>query len=157
GISVNILLLIVYSLLMWYYEKNMFLIFMAGNLIYTGWIFLFLKQRKKLDNLLFESRAANGNDLLELLENVNEIKANNIGNQRRWRWEFSRYNIYGLRVKNMNINQIEATGALFIMRIQAIVITYIAASNVINGSMTLGMMMASQYILGQLGGPIHSM
>lgn len=157
GIFVNLLLIIVYSLLMLYYEVNMFLVFVLGNLLYTGWIFLFLNQRRKLDNLLFESRASNSNDLLELLENINEIKVNNIGNSRRWKWEFSRYKIYGIRVRSLNLNQVEETGAVFLMRLQNIFITYIAASNVINGTMTLGMMMAAQYILGQLTGPIQSM
>ena len=157
GIFINVLLFIVYSLLMLYYEMNMFLVFMAGNVLYTGWILLFLNERKKLDNLLFESRASNSNDLLELLENINEIKVNNIGNSRRWKWEFSRFKIYGIRVRSLNLNQTEETGALFLMRLQNIFITYIAASNVINGTMTLGMMMAAQYILGQLTGPIHSM
>lgn len=157
GIFINILLFIVYSLLMLYYESNMFIVFMIGNALYTGWIFLFLKQRKKLDNQLFESRTANQNDLLELLESVNEIKANNIGNKRRWKWEFSRYKIYGLRVKNMNLDQVEATGATFIIHLQGLFITYIAALNVIEGTMTLGMMMAAQYILGQLSAPIKSM
>ncbi len=157
GIFINILLFIVYSLLMLYYESNMFFVFMIGNTLYTAWIFLFLKQRKKLDNLLFESRTNNQNDLLELLESVNEIKVNNIANKRRWKWEFSRYKIYGLRVKNMNLDQIEATGAAFIIHIQGLFITYIAALNVIEGTMTLGMMMAAQYILGQLSAPIKSM
>lgn len=157
GIFINILLIFVYSLLMLYYESNMFLVFMVGNILYTGWIFLFLSQRKKLDNLLFEARTTNQNDLLELLENVEEIKVNNIANRRRWKWEFSRYNIYGLRLKNMNLDQFEATGAMFIMQVQALFITYIAAVNVINGVMTLGMMIAAQYILGQLSAPIKSM
>jgi len=157
GVAMNILLIIVYSILMLYYEKNMFAVFMIGNAIYTGWIFLFLKERKKLDNQRFEVSSANQNDLLELLESVTEIKANNIGHRRRWKWEVSRFKIYGLRVKNMNLNQLESTGATFIMKLQGVVLTYIAASNVIKGDMTLGMMMAAQYILGQLGGPISSM
>jgi len=157
GIFINVLLIIVYSFLMLYYESNMFMVFMIGNALYTGWIFLFLKRRKKLDNMLFELRTTNQNDLLELLENVEEIKVNNIANRRRWKWEFSRFNIYGLRVKNMNLNQVEATGATFIMKLQGLFITYIAAFNVIEGTMTLGMMMAAQYILGQLTAPIRSM
>ncbi len=157
GIFINILLFIVYSLLMLYYESNMFIVFMIGNVLYTGWIFLFLKQRKKLDNQLFESRTTNQNDLLELLESVHEIKVNNIANKRRWKWELSRYKIYGLRVRNMNLDQVEATGAAFIVHTQGLFITYIAALNVIEGTMTLGMMMAAQYILGQLSAPIKSM
>ena len=157
GIFINILLFIVYSLLMLYYESNMFIVFMIGNVLYTGWIFLFLKQRKKLDNQLFESRTSNQNDLLELLESVHEIKVNNIANKRRWKWELSRYRIYGLRVRNMNLDQVEATGAAFIVHTQGLFITYIAALNVIEGTMTLGMMMAAQYILGQLSAPIKSM
>ncbi len=157
GIVINILLVIVYGGLMFYYEANMLLVFLIGTAVYTGWIFLFLKRRKKLDNLFFEARAKNQNDLLELLENVNEIKATNTANKRRWKWEFSRYKIYSLRTKNMNLDQFEATGATFILQLQGIFITYIAARNVIDGTMTLGMMMAAQHILGQLNSPIKSM
>ena len=95
----------------------------------------FSKATKKLDNQLFGCRATNQNDLLELLENVNEIKINNIANKRRWKWELSRFKIYGLRVKNMNLDQIEATGASFIIHLQGLFITYIAALNVIEGTM----------------------
>ncbi len=157
GVLINILLVIVYGALMLYYEANMLLVFLIGTAVYTAWIFLFLKRRKKLDNLFFEARSTNQNDLLELLENVNEIKANNISEKRRWKWEFSRYKIYSLNVKNMNLDQIEATGASFILQLQSIFITYIAARNVIDGAMTLGMMMAAQHILGQLNSPIKSM
>lgn len=156
GIVINIILFIVYSGMMLYYQKNMFFIFMVGNVIYFGWILLFLKERKRLDNLAFEARATNSNDLLELLENVNEIKINNISNRRRWKWEFSRFNIYGLSVKNLNLGQIQGTGATFISQIQGVILTYISAKNVIDGNMTLGMMMAVQNILGQLAGPIGS-
>src|SRR5690606_4395636 len=133
------------------------LVFAIGNIFYAAWLLIFLNRRKKLDNLLFESRASNSNDLLELLENINEIKVNNLGNSRRWKWEFSRYKIYGIRVKSLNLDQMEQAGAVFIMRLQTVFITYIAAINVINGAMTLGMMMAAQYILGQLTGPVQSM
>lgn len=157
GIVINILLVIVYGALMFYYEANMLFVFLAGTVVYTSWIFLFLSRRKKLDNLYFEARTKNQNDLLELLENVNEIKATNIANKRRWKWEFSRYKIYNLRIKNMNLDQVEASGATLILQLQGIFITYIAARNVIDGVMTLGMMMAAQHILGQLNGPIKSM
>jgi ATP-binding cassette subfamily B protein len=157
GIFINVLLLIIYTCLMLYYESNMFFVFLIGNLIYTGWIFLFLRRRKKLDNMLFEIRATNQNAMLEILNSVQDIKANGIANSRRWRWELSRFKIYGLDVKNMDLDQIESAGASLILKLQGVVITYIAASNVINGSMTLGMMMAAQYILGQLAGPLGSM
>lgn len=157
GIFINVLLLIIYSCLMLYYESNMFFVFLIGNLIYTGWIFLFLKRRKKLDNILFELRSTNQNAMLEILNSVQDIKANSIANSRRWRWEFSRFKIYGLHVKNMDMDQIQSAGASLIMKLQGVVIAYIAATNVINGTMTLGMMMAAQYILGQLSGPLSSM
>ena len=156
GIIINVLLFVVYTCLMLYYQKNMFVIFMIGNIVYFGWILLFLKERKRLDNLGFEARTTNQNDLLELLENVNEIKTNNIQNRRRWKWEFSRFNLYGLNVKGLNLSQIQSTGASFISQIQSVLLTYVAARNVIDGNMTLGMMMAVQNILGQLSGPIGS-
>lgn len=157
GIFINVILFIVYTALMLYYEKNMFIVFMIGNAVYVLWIFLFLPERKRLDNVSFEARAKNQNDLLELLENINEIKVNNISNRRRWKWEYSRFKIYGLNVKNMNLNQLQAVGGTFIMQLQSVTLTYIAAKNVVDGTMTLGMMMASQHILGQLNGPISSM
>lgn len=156
GIIVNTLLFVVYSAMMLYYQQNMFIIFITGNLIYLGWIMLFLKERKRLDNLAFEAHTSNQHDLLELLNNVDEIKTNNIANRRRWKWEFSRYNIYGLNVKELNLGQIQSTGAAFIAQIQNVILTYVAAKNVVDGNMTLGMMMAAQNILGQLSGPISS-
>ena len=157
GLFINILLILIYGSLMLYYEVSMFLVFVISTALYTGWIFLFLGRRKKIDNQLFELRATNSNDLLELLEGVQEIKANNISQSRRWKWELSRFRIYGLSVRSMNIDQVEATGASFIMQLQGVFLTYIAASNVVEGTMTLGMMMAAQYILGQLSNPIQSM
>lgn len=157
GLFINSILIIIYGSLMLYYEINMFLIFIITTVIYTGWLFLFLEKRKKIDHKLFEYRTNNSNDLIELLEGVQEIKANNIEQKRRWKWELSRFRIYGLRVKSLNIDQIESTGASFIMQLQGVFLSYIAASNVVNGTMTLGMMMAVQYILGQLSTPIHSM
>ena len=157
GIFINILLFVIYSIIMLYYEKNMFFVFICTSLVYFGWILLFLKERKHIDNLSFEARAINQNDLLELLENVNEIKTNNISTQRRWKWELSRFKIYGLNIRNLNLSQIQTTGATFITQIQNVILTYIAAKNVIDGVMTLGMMMAAQHILGQLSGPISSL
>lgn len=157
GVLLNFLLILIYGLVLFYYERNIFFVFLLANIIYTLWIFIFLNRRKKLDNLLFSTRSQNSNSLLEIFENINEIKINNLENRHRWKWEASRFKIYDLRVKNMNIDQIEVSGSSFIINLQTLFITYIAASNVINGSMTLGMMMATQYILGQLSSPINSM
>ncbi len=157
GIFINLLLLVIYTVLMLYYEPTMFYIFFVGNLVYFGWILLFLKRRKKLDNILFELRTTNQNAMLEIYNSVQDIKANGIANSRRWRWELSRFKIYGLHVKNMDLDQIEAAGASLILKLQGVFLTYIAAYNVIEGNMTLGMMTAAQYILGQLSGPLSSM
>lgn len=157
GVFINVLLIITYSIIMLYYEKNMLLIFSAGTCLYICWILIFLERRKYLDKLFFDAKSKNQNDLLELLDNITEIKATNIANNRRWRWELSRYKIYNLNVQSLNLNQIEEAGATFILQIQGIFLTYVAAKNVINGTMTLGMMMAAQYILGQLNTPIKSM
>lgn len=76
---------------MLYYESNMFLVFIVSTVIYTIWLFSFLEKRKKLDHQLFEHRSTNSNDLIELLGSVQEIKANNIEQKRRWKWELSRF------------------------------------------------------------------
>lgn len=156
GMFLNIILFVTYTGIMLYYQKNMFLVFIMGYLIYFCWIILFLKKRKKLDNMLFEAKSDNQNNLLELLNNVNEIKANNIANRRRWKWEYSRFRIYGIDISNMNLDQLQTIGATFISEVTNVVLIYIAAKNVIQGNMTLGMMMAVQSIIGQLSGPIAS-
>jgi ATP-binding cassette subfamily B protein len=157
GLLINCLLIIVYGALMLYYEQRIFLVFSISTILYISWIFLFADYRKKMDSLMFEAKNRYSTILLEIFENINEIKVNNLANSRRWKWELSRANIYDLTIRSLSVGELETLGSTFILRMNSVIITYISALNVIDGRMTLGMMMATQYILGQLSAPIGSL
>ena len=111
-------------------------------------------KRKKIDYMRFQEAAVNQNSLLQLINGMQEIKLNGCEKQKRWTWEKSQAKIYGISIKSLTINQIQEVGGTFIDQTKNVIISFIAAYSVMNGSMTLGMMMALQYIIGQLNAPI---
>ena len=62
--------------------------------------------------------------------------------------------IYATRVRGLRIMQFQTAGGTLIHESVNILITVISATLVINGSLTLGMMLAVQFITGQLNGPV---
>lgn len=151
---IAILTFIVYSIIIIFYSRTLFFVFTIGSLLYVGWIILFLKKRRKLDYQSFEATAENQNDFLEIMGSIHEIKVNNISNIKRWQWLKSRLNIYNVNVKMLNLSQVQGVGSTLINQVKNLLITFIAAKSVIDGQMTLGMMLSAQYIIGQLNGPI---
>ena len=86
---------------------------------------------------------------------MQEIKLNNCEQQKRWEWEHIQAKLFKVSIKGLALSQYQQSGAFFINEIKNIIISFSAAYSVINGEMTLGMMMAVQYIIGQLNGPIN--
>jgi ATP-binding cassette subfamily B protein len=156
GLVIAGLSLVVYSVIMMFYSVSLFAIFITGNIIFCLWIVLFLKRRRKLDYRYFKNASDNQNDLIEILESIPEIKVNNIAQQKRWKWLSSRIDIYNLNFKVLNLGQTQGIGSTIISKITGLLVTFYSAKSVIDGEMTLGMMMSAQYILGQLSGPIGS-
>lgn len=157
SISVSILSFIVYSIILACYSMPLLLIFVVGSVLYMLWILLFLKKRKKLDYEYFEASVINQNEILQMIDGIYDIKANGLQHQKQWDWERSRIKIFGLNFKMLNIGQLQSVGVMCIDQLKSIFIIFFTADAVIQGNMTLGMMMSVQYIIGQMNGPVGNL
>lgn len=155
SMSFGIFTFIIYSFVMAYYDWTILLIFYLGSALYVLWIVMFLKKRKEIDYKHFNVAAANQSNVYQLITGMQEIKLNNCEKQKRWEWERIQARLFRINVKGLMLTQNQQAGSLFINSVKNILISFIAAKAVIEGSMTLGMMMAVQYIIGQLNGPIN--
>lgn len=149
--------LIIFGFVLAYYNMYIFLIFLVGSILYIGWVLAFLNLRKKLDYKRFQEMSRNQSSLIHLINGMQEIKLNNCEKQKRWEWERIQAKMFKINVKSVTLEQTQQAGSLFINQSKNILITFFAAYAVVNGSMTLGMMLAVQSIIGQLDGPITQM
>ena len=138
---------VVFSIVLLSYNWLIFTIFMVGSLLYGGWLALFLRRRKVLDYELFEQQAINNNKTYEFITEQ----------RRRWEWEDVQADLFGVQMKSLKLQQTQEAGSIFINELKNIVITVVAATAVIHGQLTLGMMLAVQYIIGQLNSPVEQL
>lgn len=155
NMSFGIFTFIIYSFVMAYYDWLMLLVFYVGSALYVMWILMFLKRRKELDYKRFSVASANQSNVYQLITGMQEIKLNNCEKQKRWEWERIQAKLFRVSVKGLMLNQNQQAGSIFINQVKNILISFIAAKAVIDGNMTLGMMMAVQYIIGQLNSPLN--
>lgn len=146
--------LVVYSIIMAGYDVVIFVVFIIGSLLYIGWVLLFMKKRRRLDSMRFQYSAANQSNIVQMVGGMQDIKLNSCERQRRWEWESIQVNLFKVSVKSLSLGQLQEIGSTFIDQTKNIFISFIAAKSVIDGDMTLGMMMALQYIVGQVSAPI---
>jgi len=147
GIIIAGLSFIIYAIILAHYNISLFLFFFGGTILYVVWVFLFLKRRRKLDYQYFDSNIHNQNEIIQIADNSSEIKINNLEQKKRWDWEKSRLEIYDLNIKLLNLNQTQNLGTTIIDRLKNVFITFFATKAVIDGDMTLGMMLSAQYII----------
>jgi ATP-binding cassette subfamily B protein len=151
----SILNFFVYAIILVWYSIPLFLVFTIGNLLYFGWIRLFLPIRRKLNYESFYISAKENNITLQLVQGMQEIRLNNAEQLKRWEWENIQAMVFRLNFKNMDYGQWQSAGALLITQGKDIVISFIVAQLVVQGQMTFGAMLAVQYIIGQLSGPVQ--
>ena len=157
SVMFSLLSFVVFGAVLWTYDLRIFLIFLAGSLCYTGWIALFLRRRKQIDYLYFENQAKNNNCTYRFITSMQEIKLQDCEQRRRWEWEDVQAELFETNLKSLKLSQTQEAGSIFINELKNIVITVVAATAVIHGEMTLGMMLAVQYIIGQLNAPIEQL
>jgi ATP-binding cassette, subfamily B, bacterial len=145
----------VYAIVLVIYNVELFFVFCIGSIIYFMWIQFFLKIRRKINYQTFHLSAKENNATLQLIQGMQEIRLNNAEKQKRWDWENIQAAVFKLNFKNLNYNQWQQAGATLINNVQDIAITFIVAKLVIDGQLTLGAMLAVQYIIGQLSGPVN--
>lgn len=145
---------VVYGFIMAGYNATIFIVFLIGASLYVLWVLLFMKRRRKLDYMRFQQASANQSNIVQLIGGMQEIKLNNCEKQKRWQWEAIQTRLFKVGVKSLTLGQIQEIGSTFIDQTKNILMSFIAAKSVIDGGMTLGMMMALQYIMGQINAPI---
>lgn len=157
GIAFSMVTLLVFSLILLYYDSRLLLVFLAGSLVYGGWMARFLHRRKVLDYELFERQAATNNRTYDLITSMQEIKLQDSGTRQRWEWEDAQVSLFDVQMKALRLQQTQEAGSTLINELKNLLITVLSATAVINGQMTLGMMLAVQYIIGQLNGPVEQL
>jgi len=146
---------VVYAVVLVIYSVELFFVFCFGSILYFVWVQLFLKFRRKINYQTFHLSAKENNTTLQLIQGMQEIRLNNAEKQKRWEWENIQANVFKLNFKSLNYSQIQEAGATFINQVQGIAISFIVAKLVNDGKLTLGTMLAVQYIIGQLSVPIQ--
>ena len=157
SVTFAMLTFVVFTVVLLFYNRLIFAIFLAGSLLYGLWMTLFLRRRKVLDYELFEQQAINNNKTYEFITSMQEIKLQDCEQRRRWEWEDTQVDLFNVQMKSLKLQQTQEAGSILINEVKNIVITVVAAAAVIHGQMTLGMMLAVQYIIGQLNSPVEQL
>lgn len=146
--------LIVFSIVLLFYDYRLFLIYLTGALFYVGWIIFFLKKRKELDYKRFSQISQEQSKVIELVNGMQEIKMHNAEKKKRWGWEFIQVKLFKIQIKSLSLEQWQSVGGNFINQMKDIFVSFLSAKLVLSGNLTLGMMLSVQYIIGQLNSPL---
>ncbi len=146
---------LIFSIVLAHYSSIIFFIFLIGSILYFFWIIIFLKKRRKLDYIKFSEVSQEQSKVIELINGMQEIKLHNAEKQKRWQWEHIQARLFNVSIKNLALEQYQSVGSSLINELKNIIITVISAKLVVEGSITLGMMLAISYIVGQLNSPIQ--
>lgn len=149
--------LFVFAAVLAYYNLLIFIVFLVSSILYVVWVLLFLKKRAELDHRRFGISSGDQSKVIQLIQGMQEIKLNNCEKQKRWEWERLQARLFKYRVSNLSLNQYQQAGAFFINEGKNIGITFLSAIAVVNGQLTLGAMIAIEYIIGQLNGPVEQL
>ena len=148
---------LVFGVVLAVYNLGIFAVFLIGTVLYAGWIILFLKKRRQLDYKYFEQAGRNRNVTYQLIGGMQEIKLQGCEQRKRWEWEDVQADLFKVNLQSLNLQQVQQAGSITINEVKNILITVLAATAVIHGNMTLGMMLAVQYIIGQLNSPVEQL
>ncbi|MEG0518341.1 MAG: peptidase domain-containing ABC transporter [Bacteroidales bacterium] len=155
NVMFSLLSFIVFAVVLLFYNRLIFWIFIFFTILYGVWVAVFLKKRRQLDYLYFSRQAANNNKTYQFITSMQEIKLQNCEQRRRWEWEDVQADLFEVNIKILKLQQTQQAGSIFINEVKNIIISILAAMAVMHGQMTLGMMLAVQYIIGQLNMPVE--
>ncbi len=146
----------IFGIVLAYYNLTIFSVFFIGSLLYFLWNFLFIKKRILIDKERFQEESKNTNAVFQIINAMQEIKLNGSDKRRRWEWQEIQVNLFGVLKKGLKLSNTQNIGGYFFNELKNILITFLAAKAVIDGEITLGMMLSIQYIIGQLNSPIQN-
>lgn len=145
---------IVFNFILAYYNLKIFFVFIIASVLYVSWAFFFLKKRAELDYKRFDETSQSQTSLIQIINGVKEIKINNSQRKNRWKWEYTQISLFKTSLSTLKLAQYQSVGATFINELKNIIITFLSAKAVVDGQLTIGMMMTIQYIVGQLNLPL---
>ncbi|WP_026327618.1 MULTISPECIES: peptidase domain-containing ABC transporter [Proteiniphilum] len=146
---------VIFSVVLFIYNVPVFAVFLAGSILYGLWIMVFLKKRRVLDYKMFEQQGINRNVTCQLITGMQEIKLQGCEQRKRWEWEDVQADLFDVNLQSLNLRQNQEAGSILINELKNVLVTVLAATAVISGNLTLGMMLAIQYIIGQLNSPVE--
>lgn len=147
--------LIIFLCILAYFNLYIYVIFIAGNCLYVAWVVYTIRYRKKLDVRRFNISGTERNRIIQLIQGIQDIKLNNCEKQKRWEWERMQVALYKINTNALSLEQIQQLGSAFFSQMTNFLISFIAAEAVVEGTMTLGMLMSLTYIIGQLSVPVN--
>ncbi len=150
-----ILTITIFGCVLAVYDWKIFTVFLILSILYIGWVKLFMRKRADLNRKNFEQMALNQNNLMQLVYGMQDIKLLGCERQKRWEWENIQASLFRINLKSLNLGQWQQVGAVLINEVKNILITVMSATAVLNGDITLGIMLSIQYIIGQMQGPIE--
>lgn len=145
---------LVFGIVLSIYSIPVFLIFLAGTIAYFFWVSFFMKKRSDLDHKRFSQLSDERSKIMELVSGMQEIKLHNAERRKRWEWEYIQVRLFKLQIGSLRLEQLQSNGASFINELKNIIISFYTAKLVIDGHLTLGMMLSVSYIIGQLNAPV---
>lgn len=148
---------LIFGIVLASYNLYIFGVFLLGTALYASWIIVFLKKRRQLDYKYFEQAGKNRNVTYQLIEGMQEIKLQGCEQRKRWEWEDVQADLFKVNLQSLNLQQVQQAGSITINEVKNILITVLAATAVIQGNMSLGMMLSVQYIIGQLNSPVEQL
>lgn len=157
GTLFSFLNIIIFGIVLAWYSLKIFAVFLIGSLLYIGWIYIFMKRRRELDYKRFQEASTEQSSVIQLIQGMQEIKLQNAERSMRWDWERIQIRLFKVSIKGLALSQYQQIGTVLINESKNILITFLAAYSVIKGDITLGAMLAIQYIIGQLNAPIDQL
>lgn len=148
---------VVFSAILAYYHLFILCLFLVGNMLYVVWVGFFMRYRRELDIRRFNQSAAEQQNIIQLVQGMQDIKLTGCERQKRWEWQRIQRLLYKINVRSLQLGQWQQLGQLFFSQTTNVVITFIAAKAVVDGELTLGMMMSLTYIIGQVSAPVRNL
>jgi ATP-binding cassette subfamily B protein len=149
--------LLVFSVVLGTYNLIILILFFTFSFLSVVWIFIFLNKRKVLDQKEFILNSQNQNILNEMVLGMAEIKINQSENFQQAKWENVQQELFERNKKALKLSQYQMIGSGFISQLKNILITGFSAYAVIDGDLTLGMMLAISFIVGQMNSPFDQL
>ena len=147
--------ILIFGIVLAIYDLKILLLFIIGTTLYIIWVSVFMKSRARLDQIRFKQMSSNNSKLIDIINGMQEIKLTRSETSKRWDWENLQASLFKTKVKSLSITQYQQAGGRLINEVTNVLITVVAATSVLSGTLSLGMMLAVQFIIGQLNVPVN--